>query len=203
MASSIRAVARRAFGKAAQEQSEPENNIAKAVSRLASFSRKRNSRFSSLSLMPRSSSFLRGFASSAYVPPSKNALDHGEMDGSDDPSISWEDGSREWVKEGVRHREGDKPAVMFSNGGQEFWIEGKRHRDGDKPAVIRPCGRVEWWKEGKRHRDGDKPAWILPEGEVAWMMHGKTHREGSKPAVILSDGTQEWWVDGELLRNGD
>jgi len=50
------------------------------------------------------------------------------------PSITYPNGTKEWYRDGILHRE-DGPAVEYSNGDQEWWWLGQKHRFGG-PAVI-------------------------------------------------------------------
>ena len=68
--------------------------------------------------------------------------------------------------------EEDKPTVVRSYGTKEWHRNGKRHRDGDKPAVIYANGTQEWWCNGKCHRDGDEPAVICADGTKGWYRNG-------------------------------
>ena len=65
----------------------------------------------------------------------------------DKPSKVYQNGTKEWHKDNILHREDDKPAVVYQNGDCEWWIEGKRHRIGG-PAVV--YKNVQCW-----YVDGD------------------------------------------------
>ena len=87
-----------------------------------------------------------------------------------------------WTMNGKFHRdEKDLPAVITSEGTREWWKEGKRHRIG-KPAIIGGL-HTEWWFEGKKHCDtkGDDgktiPASILFDDNLTWYKHGEIHRD--------------------------
>ena len=41
----------------------------------------------------------------------------------------WSDGTREWLKNGKLHRDGDEPAIIYPSGTREWYRDGKRHRD--------------------------------------------------------------------------
>jgi hypothetical protein len=105
------------------------------------------------------------------------------------------DGTLEWQKNGLLHRDGDLPAFISSGGTLGWYKNGKFHRDGDKPAWIWPNGTLQWWKNAKVHRDGDKPAGIGADGTLAWWKNDKLHRT-TGPAVITPNNEHEYWING-------
>ena len=68
----------------------------------------------------------------------------------DGPAIEWADGSKEWYKEGKRHRDDGEPAVEYTYGKKEWYKEGLRHRD-EGPAVELPSGEKEYWLDGIKY----------------------------------------------------
>ncbi len=56
------------------------------------------------------------------------------------------DGTQEWWKNGLRHRE-NGPAILYPDGGEEWWFNGQLHRQ-DGPAVITADGEKSWWVHG-------------------------------------------------------
>jgi len=60
--------------------------------------------------------------------------------------IEWLDGSKDWFKEGKRHRE-DGPARECLSGYKEWIKEGEFHRI-DGPAIEYTDGSGEWWING-------------------------------------------------------
>jgi hypothetical protein len=107
----------------------------------------------------------------------------------------WPDGSLEWRKDGLVHRDGDKPARIYWNGTLVWFKNGQIHRDGDKPARIYADGALNWFKNGQYHRDGDKPAQIGMTGYLGWYKSGLQHRV-TGPAVIYSKKKREYWING-------
>ena len=83
--------------------------------------------------------------------------------------VEWENGKKEWYKEGLLHRE-DGPAIEWESGTKEWYKEGLLHRV-DGPACEYSNGTKYWYKEGKKHREDG-------------------------PAVEHADGAKEWWVEG-------
>lgn len=57
------------------------------------------------------------------------------------------DGTRQFRKNGVLHRDGDEPASE-NRFEQQWWKNGKLHREGG-PAIIRADGTEEWYLNGK------------------------------------------------------
>lgn len=93
-----------------------------------------------------------------------------------------------------------------------YMKEGVKHRDGDEPASMYSNGSVVWYKNGKKHRniEDDYPAYIKHEinevtgkrtREYRWYKHGKKDRKG-EPAVIRTDGIVKWYRKGKLLKTG-
>jgi hypothetical protein len=60
--------------------------------------------------------------------------------------IEWLDGSKDWFKEGKRHRE-DGPARECLSGYKEWIKEGEFHRI-DGPAIEYTDGSGEWYLDG-------------------------------------------------------
>ena len=40
----------------------------------------------------------------------------------DEPAVEWDDGSKEWYKNGLKHRDNDLPAVQLNNG-NKIWYK--------------------------------------------------------------------------------
>ena len=125
--------------------------------------------------------------------------DQGQLHRVDGPAVQRTDKhgrvSREWWIRGKRHRE-DGPAVERHDGTREYYRHGVCHRDGDLPAVEHASGRTDYWVDGRRHRDGDKPARVFANGKREWWTRGKRHRaEG--PAVIGADGSESFYWHGK------
>lgn len=55
----------------------------------------------------------------------------------------YENGSKQWFLNGVRHRE-DGPAVENANGMKIWYLNGKLHRE-DGPATIHVSGAMSYW----------------------------------------------------------
>ena len=59
-----------------------------------------------------------------------------------------DDRTREWRRNGMRHRD-DGPAVVHADGTREWYRNERIHRD-NGPAVERPDGTGEWWLNDER-----------------------------------------------------
>jgi hypothetical protein len=79
------------------------------------------------------------------------------LDGGDEPAVVTRTGERQWLREGVLHREGN-PAVVSASGGEEWWRRGVFHRDSG-PAVTTGGGDAEYWFDGKRTVDPFEENW--------------------------------------------
>jgi hypothetical protein len=106
-----------------------------------------------------------------------------------------------WYKNGEIHRDDDKPAIEYTDGGMMWYKEGLQHRDGDMPAVIIDNLIKMWYVNGLKHRDGDMPAEILPNGTKYWYKEGLEHRDGGLPSTEFYNGSKEWWVMGEFIKS--
>ena len=53
-------------------------------------------------------------------------------------------GTKEWLLNGIRHRDNDKPAIVNIDGHKEWWVNMMRHRIGG-PAVIHSNGDKYWY----------------------------------------------------------
>ena len=100
-------------------------------------------------------------------------LPNGKLHREDGPAIEWPDGTKEWFKHNLLHREGE-------------------------PSVIRPGGE-EWHINGNLHRDGG-PAIIRPDRAMIWYQHGRIHREDG-PAIINPDGSERWFIEDTEIEN--
>jgi hypothetical protein len=107
-----------------------------------------------------------------------------------------QEGTREWLLNGERHREGG-PAVEYATGSEVWYVNGRLHREAG-PTIERAYGGKEWYKNGQRHREGG-PAVEHANGTEVWHKNGQRHREDG-PAVEDISGTKEWWKDGQLHR---
>ena len=88
-----------------------------------------------------------------------------------------------------------QPEMIVDPDGSKYWLlNGKRHREGG-PAIERSDGSKEWYLNGKRHREGG-PAIEWSDGTKQWFLNDKLHRENG-PAVEWPDGTKEWYLNGE------
>ena len=86
--------------------------------------------------------------------------------------IALGDGTTEWRKDGILHRNDDLPTIEYSNGKKEWYKDDKLHRDGDLPAVEHSDGSKEWYQNGLLHREDNKPAIIKKYGSKAWYLEG-------------------------------
>lgn len=77
--------------------------------------------------------------SNIQIPASRSMPLHGEL--------LHDDGTREWWRDGVRHRE-DGPAIEWADGDKEWWVKGELHRE-DGPAVERADGSTAWFRRGR------------------------------------------------------
>ena len=117
------------------------------------------------------------------------------------------DGTKEWYKNGLLHRDEDLPAIEYAGGYKSWWKDGKLHRDGDLSA-IEDFEQKRWYKNGLVHRDNGLPAIEWVDGSKEWWVKGERHREGGLPAYegsdygplcFPSDGHREWYIYGREL----
>lgn len=67
----------------------------------------------------------------------------------DQPYTIYSDGSKEWYKDGLVHRD-NGPAFVSADGWAEWRIEGRLHRE-DGPAVMKNGQAVAWALNGQRY----------------------------------------------------
>ncbi len=116
---------------------------------------------------------------------------------SDETSVlEWSNGTKEWRRNDLKHRDGDLPAIEHASGSKEWCRDGKRHRDNDLPAIITHGGSKCWYRNGLQHRDGDLPAVDWPGKGKSWWKNNVRHRDNSLPAVERCNGNNEYWVNG-------
>jgi hypothetical protein len=56
-----------------------------------------------------------------------------------------QNGSHEWYKDCLRHREGDEPAIIKANGTRIWMRYGTLYRDDDKPPIVEADGTEFWY----------------------------------------------------------
>jgi hypothetical protein len=128
------------------------------------------------------------------------------------PAIYGKDGTKQWFRNGVRHRR-NGAATIHPDGTGKYWLNGhKLTREEwevqryDWPECF---DTMEIWynAEGQFHREGDKPAIIHHNGSLQYWVNGAQHREFG-PSVV-SKGYSAWHRNGELCEerwyneNGD
>ncbi len=136
-----------------------------------------------------------------------------DQHGNSQPAIIQTDGSTNYYKNGVLHRDHNQPAVIKTSGTLKYYRDGELHRDDDidgtpLPSICHSDGGLEYYKNGKRHRNDDQPAVMKSNGTIKYYIDGKQHRSPSalgecRPAVIKRDGTVKYYLNGLLHREGD
>lgn len=142
-------------------------------------------------------------------------------DAEDEPTVVFSDGTCEWYKNNVLHREGDRPAVIKPDGSKFWYIRGRQHRESDKPAVeTLEYGVYErfgsfypeqhgaakalayvWMRHGVIHRDNNRPAVVHAATHTAfWLRNGKLDRTDGGPTAVKQEAL-EWHENNELHRD--
>ena len=98
----------------------------------------------------------------------------GELPGNFTGIVEFPNGSKEWYKDGKRHRE-DGPAIESRHGGEHWYKDGKRHRI-DGPAIENSNGSRSWYRDGYLHRI-DGPAYENPDGIKIWSIKFTEYNE--------------------------
>jgi len=98
--------------------------------------------------------------------------------------VEWPSGTKEWFKDGKRHRE-NSHAVEYSNGTKYWYKEGNLHRE-DGPAIEWIDGQKEWYKDDERHRE-DGPAIEWSNGTKEWWLEGKRHSPVNLKDFVVLD----------------
>lgn len=93
------------------------------------------------------------------------------------------DGSLIWTRGKKLHRDNDLPAVIRTDGTKEWYRDGIKHRE-NGPARVSPAA-MHWFQHGKLHRP-DGPA-IVKDTEEHWFLHGQRHRLDG-PAIVVKHG---------------
>lgn len=94
----------------------------------------------------------------------------------------------------VQHRDDELP-ILRGDGTQEWYKDGVLHRDGGMPAVVRPGYNVLYFMYGYPYRDNDLPTIVYDDGTEIWHNSYGFYR-GDGPAIICKNGSLEWWKDG-------
>jgi hypothetical protein len=133
------------------------------------------------------------------------------------------DGTLNYYKNGLLHREGGKPStIQYYQGevvSETCHINGVVSSYGDKPAIkrfdIENLPVTLWYKDGVLHRDGDKPAYIKKRRDGSLFIekfytNGKLNRKDhTKPSKIIYDldGVtpieETYKISGKWYREGD
>jgi hypothetical protein len=130
-----------------------------------------------------------------YEDGSKEWYKDGKLHRENGPAVESPDGYKQWYKEGKRHRE-NGPAIEWADGRKKWFKNGQIHRE-DGPAFESPDGHKEWWVKDQFHRE-DGPAYEPADGTKKWFKNGKRHREDG-PAIEWSSGTKEWYINDKKL----
>ncbi len=96
--------------------------------------------------------------------------------------VEWANGSKEYWKDGKRHRDGDLPALEWASGSKEYWKDGKRHRDGDLPALEWASGYKEYWKDGIKYNPFEKLK--IKNGDILTVTYEGKDREIEKGKIV-------------------
>jgi len=97
------------------------------------------------------------------------------------PAIEWNNGTKEWLKNGKLHRKCG-PAKELCSGSKEWHINGKRHRK-EGPAIEYYNGDKEWYLNDKRHR-GNGPAIEYGKSSKSWFLNGIEYSEKEYRKII-------------------
>lgn len=146
------------------------------------------------------------------------------------PSVLYNNGGKEWHKQGVLHRDNDPnfgpmPAAKYPNGDVFYRKNGLLHRDDDPkkgpmPAVYHSNGTVQYFKDGVEYdlviKDGTptliehivKPVSEVRRytvnnnnGDIETLVNGKYHSIDDMPAITTVSGTKYWYTNGKLHRD--
>lgn len=83
----------------------------------------------------------------------------------------------------ILHRDDDLPAVIREDGTREWYRDGLRHRENGPARVSREA--QHWYQHGKLHRL-DGPA-IIKDTEEQWFLHEHRHRLDGPAIVVKHD----------------
>jgi hypothetical protein len=98
------------------------------------------------------------------------------------------------IPENKQEKNTDNLTITNNNGTVSYYKNGQLHRDDDLPAVEEADGTTKYYKDGKLHRDGDNPAVIKPNGDTEYYQNGLRHRTDG-PAIQLSSGQQFYYFE--------
>lgn len=99
------------------------------------------------------------------------------------PTIIDKWGTKNWYKNGQKHRDNDLPAIINFNGDKYWFQNGKLHRENDLPVVVCHYNNKYWHRNGQLHRDNDLPAVIYFNGDKFWYQNGR--RQWGKYTLLL------------------
>jgi hypothetical protein len=119
------------------------------------------------------------------------------------PAVIYEDGTREYWKNGQLNRTSGFPAVLNLKNDLQYYEAGELHNNLPWPAVVHGDGQLrEWYDEGNFLFDDQNPTDIDENGNYFWETCGQDpqtkefrnllHRNNDAPAVILSEGRLQW-----------
>lgn len=124
------------------------------------------------------------------------------------PAIIWDDGKKEWYKDGMRHRDDGGAAIYGGGGDMEFYVDGRRHNS-EGLAIIKNDGDGEYWLNDC-YLDSDQYNNAITHNLlVSKDLEGslifcdpifKNPHNPDGPAIIKADGTKYWYNNGQLHR---
>lgn len=88
---------------------------------------------------------------------------------------------------------------ILEDGTKEYYRNGLLHRDNDLPAVECAHGTKFWFKNGKLHRDNNLPAMEYYDGDKEWYKDGQPHREDGPAQDFIKVGLKRYWYNGKQL----
>jgi len=130
--------------------------------------------------------------------------DKGELHSfNDKPAVEWNDGDKEWYKEGKLHRT-DRPAVMFDKICESWFKKGFRHRL-DGPAIKWVHGNEDYYIEDIRYTKKEFEKKVnelkmktvkLDDRVETYNDKGELHSFNDKPAIEFNNGGKMWLKSG-------
>jgi hypothetical protein len=101
----------------------------------------------------------------------------------------------------VLHRNDDLPAVMHSDGTLEWYRHGVPHRENPLLPHRMSCTGTQTWLDAEKrvHREGGLPAIVDADGTKTWMVRGRYFAEGDNPHVVTKDGVSLWFGEDDKV----
>jgi hypothetical protein len=108
-----------------------------------------------------------------------------------------------WYLDGELGRLNGMHAVQRRDGTKEWYRDGLLHRDGDQPGERVGLPVLFFCRGPLAYPCASRLALECADGRHVWYQHGKIFRAGDRPACVTATGERQWFLNGQIGRAND